>query len=107
MTKLSDTQSIILSHASRHEGRLATVPANLPAAARQAVFRSMLKNLLLEEVPAPPEHRDFGWRQGDEARPLRCASLTTARAPSGSNPRQPSDIGTEPRELTAEVEART
>jgi hypothetical protein len=41
-------------------------PTNLPAAARQAVFRSMLKNMLLEEVPAPTEHRDIAWRQDDD-----------------------------------------
>jgi hypothetical protein len=62
MTKLSDTQSVILSHASQHAGLLASAPANLPAAARLAMFRSMLKNQLLEKVPAPAEHRDFGWR---------------------------------------------
>jgi hypothetical protein len=26
----------------------------------------MLKNQLLEELPAPAEHRDLGWRQDDE-----------------------------------------
>jgi hypothetical protein len=70
MTKLSDTQSIILSQASRHEALLATAPANLPAAARQAVFRSMLKNLLLEEVSALVEHGDLGWRLDEEGAPL-------------------------------------
>jgi hypothetical protein len=66
MTKLSDTQSIILSKASQHEALLAVAPSNLPTAARQAVFRSTLRNLLLEEVPAPVEHRDLEWRQDDE-----------------------------------------
>ncbi|MDB5412495.1 MAG: hypothetical protein JWR10_830 [Rubritepida sp.] len=63
MTKLSDTPSVILSQAGQHEALLATASTNLPAAARQAVFRSMLKNQLLKELPAPAEYRDLGWRQ--------------------------------------------
>ena len=54
--KLSDTQSLILGEASRHEQRLATAPKALPAAARNAVFRSMLKNGLLAECAAPREY---------------------------------------------------
>lgn len=60
MTKLSDTHSIILREASRHEALLASAPANLPAVARQAVVRSLLKNQLLEELPAPAAYRDLG-----------------------------------------------
>jgi hypothetical protein len=78
MTKISDTQSIILSQASQHDALFAMAPANLLAAARQAVFRSMLKNLLLEELPAPAEYHDMGWRQDDEARGLPCASRPMA-----------------------------
>ena len=66
MTKLSDTQCIILSQASQHEALLAVAPKTLPAAARQAVFRSMLKNGLLEELPAPAEFRGLGWRQDED-----------------------------------------
>jgi hypothetical protein len=84
MTKLSDTQSIILSQASRHEALLAAAPANLPAAARQAVFRSMLKNLLLEELPAPPSTLVGG--RTTTAPGLPCASRATACAPSASSP---------------------
>ncbi|MDB5412594.1 MAG: hypothetical protein JWR10_929 [Rubritepida sp.] len=67
MTKLSDTQAIILSQASQHAALLARAPTNLPTGACQAVIRSMLKNLLLEEVPAPAEYRDLSWRQDDDA----------------------------------------
>ena len=61
--KLSDTQSLILSKASQHEQRLAAVPQGLPAAARNAVFRSMLKNGLLAECAAPREYVGFTWRE--------------------------------------------
>jgi hypothetical protein len=63
---LSDTQRQILAAAAQHEHRLATTPHGLPAAARNAVFRSMLKHSLLAEVPAPAEYSGLGWRQ-DEA----------------------------------------
>jgi biotin operon repressor len=60
---LSDTQSLVLSKASRHPERLAAAPRGLPAAARNAVFRSMLKNGLLAECAAPREHAGLAWRQ--------------------------------------------
>jgi hypothetical protein len=49
---LSPTQAQILIAAAQHEARLATPPAGLPVAARNAVFRSMLNSGLLEEVAA-------------------------------------------------------
>ena len=61
--KLSDTQSLILSKASQHEHGLAAAPQGLPAAARNAVFRSMLKNGLLEKCAAPPQYAGLAWRE--------------------------------------------
>jgi hypothetical protein len=66
MTKLSDTQAVILSAAAQHEMGLATSPKNLPAGARNAVFRSMLKNHLLTEINAPRDYVGLGWRQDDD-----------------------------------------
>ena len=66
MTKLSDTARVILSRAAQHPDSLAEAPANLPAAARLAVIRSMLKHSLLEEVPAPRAHLALAWRQGED-----------------------------------------
>jgi hypothetical protein len=60
--KLSDTQSLILGQASRHERGLAAAPQGLPTAARNAVFRSMLKNGLLAECAAPRECLGLAWR---------------------------------------------
>jgi hypothetical protein len=57
----SDTQTQILIAAAEHEAQLAKVPQGLPAAARNAVFRSMLKSGLLEEVAAPAEYRGLAW----------------------------------------------
>jgi hypothetical protein len=66
MTKLSDSQRVILSAAAQHEMGLARAPKTLPAAARNAVFRSLVKNSLLTEINAPREHVGLGWRQDDE-----------------------------------------
>jgi hypothetical protein len=66
MTKLSDSQRVILSAAAQHEMGLARAPKTLPAAARNAVFRSLIKNSLLTEINAPREHVGLGWRQDDD-----------------------------------------
>jgi hypothetical protein len=53
MTKpLSSTQAQILASAAQHPERLAEAPLNLPTAARNAVFQSMLRAGLLEETHA-------------------------------------------------------
>src|SRR4051794_35947225 len=77
MMTVSDTQQQILTAAAEHEHRLAMAPRGLPAAARNAVFRSMLKNGLLAEVPAPPEYAGLGWRQ-DEAGAWIALRITNA-----------------------------
>lgn len=61
--KLSDTQLVILAAAAKHEMGLARAPKGLPAAARNAVFRSLIKNNLLTEINSQPEHVGLGWRQ--------------------------------------------
>jgi hypothetical protein len=66
MTKLSDTQRVILSAAAQHEMGLARAPKTLPAAARNAVFRSLIKTNLLTETNAPREHVGLGWRQDED-----------------------------------------
>jgi len=66
MTKLSDTQRVILSGAAQHEMGLARAPKTLPAAARNAAFRSLIKNSLLTEINAPRDFIRLGWRQDDD-----------------------------------------
>jgi hypothetical protein len=66
MTKLSDSQRVILSAAAQHETGLARAPKTLPAAARNAVLRSLIKNNLLTEINAPREHVGLGWRQDED-----------------------------------------
>lgn len=64
---LSDTAMALLSKAARREDRLVEPPAKLPVAARNAVFRSLIKQGLLAEVPALREAIDMAWRRDDEA----------------------------------------
>ncbi len=64
--KPSDTQSMILLAAAQHGLGLAMAPKNLPAAARNAVFRSLLKNKFLSEINAPREYIGRGWRQDED-----------------------------------------
>ncbi len=66
MIKLSDSQREILSAAAQHEMGLARAPKTLPAAARNAVFRSLIKTNLLTEINAPREHLGLGWRQDED-----------------------------------------
>lgn len=64
--KLSDTARVLLSRAAQHPDRLAEPPKHLPAAARDAVVRSLLKNGLLAETPCPREHLALAWRQDED-----------------------------------------
>jgi hypothetical protein len=66
MTKLSDSQRVILSAAAQQEMGLARAPKTLPAAARNAVFRSLIKNNLLTEINAPRDFVGLGWRQDED-----------------------------------------
>jgi hypothetical protein len=65
MMTISNTQRQILAAAAQHDERLAAAPGGLPAAARNAVFRSMLKHGLLAEITAPAEYAGLAWRQDD------------------------------------------
>jgi hypothetical protein len=52
MTKLTDTQLIVLSSAAQHDEGLATRPANLNAAAAAKVASSLLQKGLMREIRA-------------------------------------------------------
>jgi hypothetical protein len=64
---LSETALRVLTDAGQHALRLATPPKHLPAAACNAVLRSLLKGGYVEECPAPFEYIGLGWRQQDGA----------------------------------------
>jgi hypothetical protein len=83
---LSDTQGLILSRASRHEQGLAAAPKGLPAAARNAVFRSMLKNGLLAECAAPREYAGLAWREDADGTRIALRITDTGLRAIGTEP---------------------
>jgi hypothetical protein len=105
--KLSDTQRVILSAAAQHEMGLARAPKTLPAAARNAVFRSLIKNNLLIEINVPREHVGLGWRQDDDGTWIVARITDEGLRAIGIEPEEPEDIrsrdernGVDPRFLT-------
>jgi hypothetical protein len=66
MTKLSDTQLIVLSSATKHDEGLATLPANLNAAAAMKVASSLIAKGLAREIRAKADAPV--WHENDDGR---------------------------------------
>jgi hypothetical protein len=95
MTKLSDTAQLILHGAANHEHGLARGLLKLPIAARNAVFKSLLKQNMLTEINAPKEYVGLGWRQ-DAANvwvALRITDEGFRAIGIDPNERQPGEMG--------------
>ena len=90
--KLSDTQRIILSQASQRDDRLAVPPERLPAAARQTVAKSLIKQGLVSDEHASAYAARDAWQIDGRTRLLRITD-TGLRA-----------IGVAPEGETEEVE---
>ena len=88
MTKLSDTQRVMLSKAAQHEALLAEPSKHLPAPARQSVLRSLMAKGLLEEIAAPREHIDLAWRQDEDGAQLALRITSVGLAAIGVEPPQ-------------------
>ena len=58
------------SAAAQHEMGLACAPKTLPAAAGNAMFRSLIKPNLLSEINAPRDHVGLSWRQVEAGRSI-------------------------------------
>lgn len=71
MTKLSDSQRVILSQASQRDDRLAIPPERLPAAARQTVAKSLIKQGLVSDEHASATSAQDAWQIDGQARLLR------------------------------------
>ncbi len=65
--KRSDTQLMILSAASQRQDQAAVLPANLEGSAANKVIDKLVKEGLLQELPAKDEMPV--WRRGDDNRP--------------------------------------
>jgi hypothetical protein len=66
MTKLTDTQLIVLSSAANHDDGLATRPANLNAAAAMKVASSLLAKGLVREIRAKADAPV--WHENEDGR---------------------------------------
>ena len=77
MTKLTDTQSIVLSAASQRPGRrLLPLPEHIRGGAVKKVVTGLITRGLAVEVPA--ERDDHVWREGTDGRPLTFAATDAA-----------------------------
>jgi hypothetical protein len=72
MAKLSDTALVLLNKAATRDDRLAEPPNHLPAAARNAVVRSLLKQGLLIEDAVELNH-SMAWRTDESDADLHCS----------------------------------
>ena len=69
MTKLSDTQSVILSAASQRTDRIALpLPKSLKGGAAHKVVNALIDKGLLEEVKANRKLNDPVWRETEDGR---------------------------------------
>ena len=73
MSKLTDTQLILLSSASRRDDGLVVMPANMRGGATKAV-KPLLDRALLKEIKAKPDMP--AWRRGDDG--LQALQITRA-----------------------------
>jgi hypothetical protein len=72
MAKFSDTALVLLNKAATRDDRIAEPPNHLPAAARNAVVRSLLKQGLLIEDAVELNH-PMAWRTDESDADLRCS----------------------------------
>lgn len=97
MTKLTDTQSVILSAASQRTDRFALpLPKSLKGGAAHKVINALIDKGLLKEVKANRKLNDPVWRETDEGR-LVTLVITDAGLAA---------IGIEPEEAKQPVPAR-
>jgi len=77
MTKLSDTQLVILSAACRrNDRRILPLPSNLKGGAATKVIESLLRAGLVEEIVA--EHGEPVWRRSDDENGMTLVATPTA-----------------------------
>ena len=87
MTKLSDTQSVILSTASQRTDRLALpLPKSLKGGAAHKVVTALVAKGLLKEVKANRKLNDPVWRETDEGRLVTLVITDAGLAAIGIEP---------------------
>lgn len=94
MTKLTDTQSVILSAASQRTDRIALpLPKRLKGGAAHKVVNALVDKGLLKEINANPKMNDPVWRENDEGQTMTLVITDAGLAAIG--------IGVEPKKAKA------
>ena len=89
MTKLSDTQSVILSAASQRTDRFALpLPKNLKGGAAHKVVNALVDKGLLKEVKANRKLNDPVWRETDDGRLVTLVITDAGLAAIGIEPEE-------------------
>ena len=92
MTKLSDTQTIVLNAAAQRANMLALpLPRNLKGGAAQKVIASLLKQGLLEEIDADTRIGEHIWRETGDGHGVTLAITEHGLAAIGIEPEAPRD----------------
>ncbi|WP_395664153.1 DUF3489 domain-containing protein, partial [Aestuariivirga sp.] len=87
MTKLSDTQRVILSAASQRTDRLALpLPKRLKGGAAHKVVNALIGNGLLKEMKANRKLNDPVWREAEDGRALTLIVTDAGLAAIGIEP---------------------
>lgn len=98
MTKLSDTQTIILSRAAQNEGRIALpLPENLRGGAAAKVVGAMISKGFLEEVDADMRNGETIWRETGDGHGVTLVATDAGLAAIGI---EPEDANTAPASAT-------
>ena len=96
MTKLSDTQSVILSAAAQRTDRFALpLPKNLKGGAAHKVVSALVAKGLLKEVKANRKLNDPVWRETDDGRLVTLVITDAGLAAIGIEPDEPKEPASE------------
>jgi len=96
MTKLSDTQSVILSAAAQRTDRFALpLPKSLKGGAAHKVVSALVAKGLLKEVKANRKLNDPVWRETDDGRLVTLVITDAGLAAIGVEPDEPKEPASE------------
>ena len=108
MTKLSDTQRIILSAASQRTDRLALpLPKSLKGGAAHKVVNALIEKGFLREVKANRKLNDPVWRDSDEGQGLTLIITEAGFAAIGIEVEPPQTKAQKPEPKPAPTERKT
>ena len=96
MTKLSDTQRVILSAASQRTDRIALpLPKSPKGGAAHKVINALIEKGFLKEVKANRKLNDTVWRDADTGSPLTLVITDAGLAAIGIEPDEPKEPASE------------